>query len=590
MKNWLFRPRARVALACVVAVTLLAAAPPLMAGDLSKAELKERFRQLGTLSRQLEDLEKGSVDSAKVLNKIGELRFPAAAKYLADLLTKSNPKTQQGTISATLYALNLEGSELSVKTILTLGFERLNEQQYYIIGTFLKEFRDPKAIDWIVTKGWKAIPKLKARGQDEWVKVLQATKDPRRVRAARSLIGDRRCVATTLVSMLSILEENPVKSDAKKVARLFRIKDKRVQVAALRALRLMEATDESKIFFKALGSRHWEVRATAVDVLRTTHQREVIPYIIERLEDSSMRVKIAAVAALQELGGDEVMSPLIVALEEAESGRLKDDIAEALVKLTGKDFGVVAANWQSWWNENQGKVEIASISREDYDRIKEAQEGASTAVGVYFGLRVISEGATFIIDKSYSMSEVYKVPVDDKKKKGETGKGRTAVPKGSDDKDKKAKKFKEKKKIEVAREELIKVLEHLRNGSQFNILPFSSELRPRPWKPSLVTMEDKVRTAAIEFVKGLQPGGMTNVYDTLMAALADPDVNTIYFLSDGAPTIGTYLDSKEILKRVGEANALRKVKIHTIGFHLDKKARKLMRDLAEQNYGRFVKR
>ena len=83
---------------------------------------------------------------------------------------------------------------------------------------------------------------------------------------------------------------------------------------------------------------------------------------------------------------------------------------------------------------------------------------------------------------------------------------------------------------------------------------------------------------------------MTNVYETLIFAMEDPKVNTIYFLSDGAPTMGTYTDTKTILEKVAEKNQARKVKIHTIGFHLKPAEEELMRQLAEQNYGQFVKK
>ena len=103
-------------------------------------------------------------------------------------------------------------------------------------------------------------------------------------------------------------------------------------------------------------------------------------------------------------------------------------------------------------------------------------------------------------------------------------------------------------------------------------------------------MDEDVRLQSIEFVKQLNPRGMTNVFDTLASALEDPEVNTIYFLSDGAPTMGKITEPQGILDRIREINAERKVKIHTIGFHLDPGAASLMRRLAEENHGDFVEK
>ena len=46
---------------------------------------------------------------------------------------------------------------------------------------------------------------------------------------------------------------------------------------------------------------------------------------------------------------------------------------------------------------------------------------------------------------------------------------------------------------------------------------------------------------------------------------------------DGAPTAGAYQDTPTILSEVGRMNQTRKIKIHTIGFHLSPAAEELMR-------------
>ncbi|MGE4602529.1 MAG: hypothetical protein AAEJ65_06465, partial [Planctomycetota bacterium] len=143
-------------------------------------------------------------------------------------------------------------------------------------------------------------------------------------------------------------------------------------------------------------------------------------------------------------------------------------------------------------------------------------------------------------------------------------------------------------KIEVARRELLRVLDAIPNGTQFNIIAFESTFTL--WRPALVEMGDAIRHDAMDHVRGLTPRGMTNIYDTLMSALDDPEVNTIYFLSDGAPTMGKIMDTEGILEQVRARNAERKVKIHTIGFHLDPAASILMRRLAQENHGSFVER
>jgi hypothetical protein len=63
-------------------------------------------------------------------------------------------------------------------------------------------------------------------------------------------------------------------------------------------------------------------------------------------------------------------------------------------------------------------------------------------------------------------------------------------------------------------------------------------------------------------------------------------VDTVFFLSDGRPTHGKYIDTKDILDRIVEANRLRKVVLHTIAIGDFSKA--FMEQLAGRNWGTFV--
>jgi hypothetical protein len=110
------------------------------------------------------------------------------------------------------------------------------------------------------------------------------------------------------------------------------------------------------------------------------------------------------------------------------------------------------------------------------------------------------------------------------------------------------------------------------------------------WKPAITPLDPATRKEVTAFVKASEPAGQTNLYGALEEALKDPKLDTIYLLSDGAPTLGLYLETQDILAQVSKLNQLRKVKINTIGFNLNADERKLMEQLAEQNYGVFLAR
>jgi uncharacterized protein YegL len=70
-------------------------------------------------------------------------------------------------------------------------------------------------------------------------------------------------------------------------------------------------------------------------------------------------------------------------------------------------------------------------------------------------------------------------------------------------------------------------------------------------------------------VKGLTAGGATNLFDALERAHADPLVDTIYLLTDGAPTAGKLRDPDAIVAEVQRWHRTRRVTIHTIAVGMD---------------------
>jgi len=72
--------------------------------------------------------------------------------------------------------------------------------------------------------------------------------------------------------------------------------------------------------------------------------------LITRLE--SRNIEEGSVWALGEIGDPRAVEPLIAALKD-EKFQFKARAAEALKKITGKDFGQKPEEWQKWWMENR---------------------------------------------------------------------------------------------------------------------------------------------------------------------------------------------------------------------------------------------
>ena len=64
------------------------------------------------------------------------------------------------------------------------------------------------------------------------------------------------------------------------------------------------------------------------------------------------------------------------------------------------------------------------------------------------------------------------------------------------------------------------------------------------------------------------------------------DLDTIFFLSDGRPSTGIFVDKDDILRVVAQVNKFRKIVLHTIA--IGEFQKHFLLELARQNNGEFV--
>ena len=177
-------------------------------------------------------------------------------------------------------------------------------------------------------------------------------------------------------------------------------------------------------------------------------------------------------------------------------------------------------------------------------------------------------------------------------------------------------------RMDIVKTELARTIEGLESYVKFGIISFATDTKR--WKKKLVPANVVNKSSALDFVMKLEPlggnskidlpliglgagpdlsAGKTNTYGALAQALGIEDeksravksgskekytveVDTVFFLSDGRPTYGKYIETREILDRITEGNLLRKVVLHTIAIgNFDKG---FMRSLAVKNGGVFV--
>jgi Mg-chelatase subunit ChlD len=198
--------------------------------------------------------------------------------------------------------------------------------------------------------------------------------------------------------------------------------------------------------------------------------------------------------------------------------------------LTRTDLYGDAGAWAAWWKAN----------REDflagrYNPAQPKREGSGRTT--FFELPVISRRIVFVLDRSKSMAE---------------GKPR---------------------KIDVVRAEMKALLSALPDGTRLNVIFFGDRLDT--FAQSTRVLDARTRKEALDFMERTEPDGRTNLYDALdkalslvgspeTGALRDEGVDTIFVLSDGAPTFGRISDAELILRRFTRENRFLRASVHTI--------------------------
>lgn len=354
------------------------------------------------------------------------------------------------------------------------------------------------------------------------------------------------------------------------------------KIEALDALASSGEDEAVEVVCQAAREGDLETRAVAIGSLaRASKHPSALPAVLSGLEAPEVEIRNAALRALSSFRDKRMIEPLIARIEKEKEEKLRIDSLKLLIRLTGKNMGLVSADWNNWWG----------LARQSFT-FPEPKKGGTSVEAYdldYFGIEISSNRLAFLIDASSSMTQMVNVKKREKKpeKEGEEeekGRTRRVPPKEGSGGGKELKPGKARK-LDVLKHEMVRVLRSLPASTHINILTFHATFQA--WKKNLQPMAGRGRQQAIQFIENLNNGRGTNVYDTLEAALKDRRVDTIFLLTDGMPSRGKYTDMETILREVQVLNRVRGATINCIAFG---EKSELLEKLAEQNGGvyRFV--
>ncbi|NUP94643.1 MAG: VWA domain-containing protein [Planctomycetaceae bacterium] len=281
---------------------------------------------------------------------------------------------------------------------------------------------------------------------------------------------------------------------------------------------LADLQDEGSLetAWQDLDHKEWTIRAAALDFCRRVRHKHSVPRLIARLD--------------------------------AESGRLREDVLEALHALTAMRFRQ-RERWNEWWTDVGAKFELVPVEALVQPKRSNPQQ-ASTAS--YYGIPLTSERAVFVVDVSGSMSATFG-----------TDKSRT--------------------RLDEAKRQLRRVVEAMPKEYLINIVPFHTTVSQVFERMTQVT--DRARAEALSQIDALRTQGGTNIHDAMQRAFAEPEVDTIYLLSDGAPSNGEITDPDALADEIVRWNRTRRVRIHCIAIGMDSP---MLKRIANESGGEYV--
>jgi HEAT repeat protein len=320
----------------------------------------------------------------------------------------------------------------------------------------------------------------------------------------------------------------------------------RIALTALGALGRAAAEAErpacAALLTRLAQSTHDAVRVTALLALGELAPDGLLETLALPIEHAHWPTRAAAVRAAGSVRAKQAVDLLIDRLAR-EDGRLRWDIAQSLLRLTGKTLGVDPAAWRDWWTPRRESFAFA-----DAEGSTAAEDASFTKA--YYGVPLLSKRIVFCIDASSSM-------------RASSADKRTT-------------------KLDEARRQLKKTLGSLDPDVKFNLVFFAD--KPSAWESKLQPATAANVNRAMEMAGRARADGHTDLYGALMTALGDPEVDTVFLLSDGDPSAGKITDPRALLREFRAVNRARLVVVHTISLGPNA----LMKELAERTGGRAV--
>ncbi len=294
---------------------------------------------------------------------------------------------------------------------------------------------------------------------------------------------------------------------------------------------------------KLIANDDMRVQMDACRAARAVRGPETLPALIAALPGCRWPALVECAYTLGDYGDPSAVLPLIARLKK-EKGRFREDVVHALSSIAGSQDGRFdAPAWEGWWNGVKDGFKADPEATRKFRAATRVQKVYIPAFSQFYSLSIRSDRFSFILDTSGSM--------------------------------------KENGKIDDLRTNTEQAIRGLNAPVGFNIVDFGGDVNMLFGYEGL----GNDRKAALDRVQTMPLSSFgTRTLDSLQTGLG-LQVDTLYFLSDGAPNGSQTDDWNGIWHAIALASRHRPVAIHAISFHAGPAQARSMERMALENAG-----
>ncbi len=399
--------------------------------------------------------------------------------------------------------------------------------------------------------------------------------------ATRSSSADAREMALGALARLpdGVLDDDSIAAIERMASRTSRGNDWVVRGEALRTLARVAGEDSLGLLEKTLKEK--KIPALRIAALQGLAEVDPVRGCEAAVEAAvrpwkdrqgiwGERIRRAALAILAERGSE---------FPRSERVRYIDELIEAAPTMEGAtgrrlwatlgslsehpELPASASSWDSWWKARKSQWIAEKETESSQQPTPENRpEESGTRVVRYHGVELDSRRIVFLSDVSGGMSRTIDGQFD--------GSG--------------------PRRIEVARSELLRVLDELPREALVQVVHFASRSMPaltrvQPLARSRKSLQKEIASQQVPSGRGEARG---NLYGPLRRAVLEPGTDTVILLTEGAPTEGKIHDSKRLLWHIRRWNRWGQAPIHVLSVgKLRGDNRAFLESLATESGGGF---